>query len=160
MNKEYWMKQALKEAEKAFDQDEVPIGCVIVKDDQIIAQSYNKREIEQQSIAHAEILAIQEACKKVGSWRLENCDLYVTLEPCPMCSGAIIQSRIRAVYFGAYDPKGGCAGSCINLFQVQGFNHYPVVEGGILQAECSQILKDYFRWKREEKKKNKAIVEG
>lgn len=154
------MKQALQEAIKALKQDEVPIGCVIVKDGQIIARSYNEREMKQQSTAHAEILAIEKACEKLGSWRLEECDLYVTLEPCPMCAGAIIQSRIRTVYFGAYDPKGGCAGSCINLFQVPGFNHYPMVEGGILEMNCSQLLKDYFKWKREEKKKIKAIVEG
>ena len=142
MNNEKWMKEAIKQAKKAAQKDEVPIGCVIVKDDQIIARAYNKREMKQCSTAHAEILAIEKACKKLSSWRLEDCDLYVTLEPCPMCSGAIIQSRIRNVIFGAYDPKGGCMGSNMNINNVRGFNHYPDIEGGILQDECSRLLKE------------------
>ena len=153
MNKEKWMKEAIKQAHKAWDYDEVPIGCVIVKEDQIIARAYNKREMSQQSYAHAEMLAIQKACKKLGTWRLEDCDLYVTLEPCPMCAGAIIQSRIRKVYYGASDPKGGCVGSCTNLFEVNGFNHYPDFESGLLQEECSLLLSDFFREKRKRKKK-------
>ena len=152
MNNEKWMKEAIKQAKKAAQKDEVPIGCVIVKDDQIIARAYNKREMKQCSTAHAEILAIEKACKKLGSWRLEDCDLYVTLEPCPMCSGAIIQSRIRNVIFGAYDPKGGCMGSNMNINDVRGFNHYPDIEGGILQDECSRLLKDFFKAKRKKKK--------
>ncbi|MBP3870906.1 MAG: tRNA adenosine(34) deaminase TadA [Faecalicoccus sp.] len=148
MNEEKWMKEALKQAYKAFEQDEVPIGCVIVKDDKIIARAYNKREMKQSGIAHAEILAIEKACKKLGSWRLDGCDLYVTLEPCPMCAGAIIQSRIRKVVFGASDPKGGCVGSCINLFNVKGFNHYPFYQSGIFQEECSNLLKTFFKRKR------------
>lgn len=151
MNNEKWMKEAIKQAKKAAQKDEVPIGCVIVKDDQIIAQAYNKREMKQCSTAHAEILAIEKACKKLGSWRLEDCDLYVTLEPCPMCSGAIIQSRIRNVIFGAYDPKGGCMGSNMNINDVRGFNHYPDIEGGILQDECSRLLKEFFKAKRKKK---------
>lgn len=151
MNNEKWMKEAIKQAKKAAQKDEVPIGCVIVKDDQIIARAYNKREMKQCSTAHAEILAIEKACKKLGSWRLEDCDLYVTLEPCPMCSGAIIQSRIRNVIFGAYDPKGGCMGSNMNINDVRGFNHYPDIEGGILQDECSSLLKDFFKAKRKKK---------
>lgn len=151
MNNEKWMKEAIKQAKKAAQKDEVPIGCVIVKDDQIIARAYNKREMKQCSTAHAEILAIEKACKKLGSWRLENCDLYVTLEPCPMCSGAIIQSRIRNVIFGAYDPKGGCMGSNMNINDVRGFNHYPDIEGGILQDECSRLLKEFFKAKRKKK---------
>lgn len=151
MNNEKWMKEAIKQAKKAAQKDEVPIGCVIVKDDQIIARAYNKREMKQYSTAHAEILAIEKACKKLGSWRLEDCDLYVTLEPCPMCSGAIIQSRIRNVIFGAYDPKGGCMGSNMNINDVRGFNHYPDIEGGILQDECSRLLKDFFKAKRKKK---------
>ncbi len=151
MNNEKWMKEAIKQAKKAAQKDEVPIGCVIVKDDQIIARAYNKREMKQCSTAHAEILAIEKACKKLGSWRLEDCDLYVTLEPCPMCSGAIIQSRIRNVIFGAYDPKGGCMGSNMNINDVRGFNHYPDIEGGILQDECSHLLKDFFKAKRKKK---------
>lgn len=151
MNNEKWMKEAIKQAKKAAQKDEVPIGCVIVKDDQIIARAYNKREMKQCSTAHAEILAIEKACKKLGSWRLEDCDLYVTLEPCPMCSGAIIQSRIRNVIFGAYDPKGGCMGSNMNINDVRGFNHYPDIEGGILQDECSRLLKEFFKTKRKKK---------
>lgn len=151
MNNEKWMKEAIKQAKKAAKKDEVPIGCVIVKDDQIIARAYNKREMKQCSTAHAEILAIEKACKKLGSWRLEDCDLYVTLEPCPMCSGAIIQSRIRNVIFGAYDPKGGCMGSNMNINDVRGFNHYPDIEGGILQDECSRLLKEFFKAKRKKK---------
>lgn len=151
MNNEKWMKEAIKQAKKAAQKDEVPIGCVIVKDDQIISRAYNKREMKQCSTAHAEILAIEKACKKLGSWRLEDCDLYVTLEPCPMCSGAIIQSRIRNVIFGAYDPKGGCMGSNMNINDVRGFNHYPDIEGGILQDECSRLLKDFFKAKRKKK---------
>lgn len=151
MNNEKWMKEAIKQAKKAALKDEVPIGCVIVKDDQIIARAYNKREMKQCSTAHAEILAIEKACKKLGSWRLEDCDLYVTLEPCPMCSGAIIQSRIRNVIFGAYDPKGGCMGSNMNINDVRGFNHYPDIEGGILQDECSRLLKEFFKAKRKKK---------
>lgn len=151
MNNEKWMKETIKQAKKAAQKDEVPIGCVIVKDDQIIARAYNKREMKQCSTAHAEILAIEKACKKLGSWRLEDCDLYVTLEPCPMCSGAIIQSRIRNVIFGAYDPKGGCMGSNMNINDVRGFNHYPDIEGGILQDECSRLLKEFFKAKRKKK---------
>lgn len=152
MEKEYWMKKAIKQAKKAQAHDEVPIGCVIVKDGKIIARGSNRRETKQSALAHAEILAIEKACKKLGTWRLEGCDLYVTLEPCPMCSGAIIQSRIEHVYFGAYDPKGGCAGSCTNLFEVQGFNHYPSYEGGIMQSECAKLLSDFFKEKRKQKK--------
>ena len=151
MNNDIWMKEALKQAYKALDFDEVPIGCVIVKDQKIIARAYNKREIKQCSTAHAEILAIEKACKKLGTWRLEDCELYVTLEPCPMCSGAIIQSRIKKVVFGAYDPKGGFMGSNLNIIEVKGLNHYPSVEGGILREECSILLKDFFKAKRKKK---------
>lgn len=151
MNKEKWMKEAIKQAKKAEEKDEVPIGCVIVKDNKIIARAYNKREMKQCSTAHAEILAIEKACKKLGTWRLEGCELYVTLEPCPMCSGAIIQSRIDQVVFGAYDPKGGCMGSNMNIIEVKGFNHYPRIEGGLLKDECAKLLKDFFKAKRKKK---------
>lgn len=154
---ESWMKNALLLAKKAELLDEVPIGCIIVKDDKIIAAAYNKRELENKSTAHAEILAIEEACKKLKSWRLEDCDLYVTLEPCPMCAGAIIQSRIRNVYFGAYDFKGGCFGSLIDFTNIKGFNHYPNVKGGVLENECASILSNFFRKKRLEKKKQKKV---
>ena len=142
------MKKALAQAQLAASKDEVPIGCVIVYNDKILSRAYNQREKKQSSLAHAEILAIEKACKKLGSWRLEDCTLYVTLEPCPMCTGAIIQSRIPRVVFGAYDPKGGCMGSCTNLLEVKGFNHYPTIEGGILQEECASLLKAFFIQKR------------
>ena len=145
---EKWMKKAIHQALRAETKDEVPIGCVIVKEDQIVARAYNQRETKQESTAHAEILAIEKACRKLGSWRLEGCTLYVTLEPCPMCAGAIIQSRIERVVYGAYDPKGGCAGTCTNLFLVKGFNHYPSLSGGVLEQECSSLLKEFFKRKR------------
>lgn len=156
MNDKY-MLAAIKEAKKAEYKDEVPIGCVIVKDDKIIARAHNLRESKQSSIAHAEIIAIEKACKKVGSWRLEDCDLYVTLEPCPMCSGAILQSRIRTVIFGAYDFKGGCLGSCMNMYEVKGFNHYPEVIGGIMEDICGSLLTTFFKIKRLKKKKEQIL---
>ena len=148
-----FMMEAIKEAKKAEQMDEVPIGCVIVKDDKIIARGHNLRESKQQSIAHAEIIAIQKACKKLGTWRLEDCTLYVTLEPCPMCSGAILQSRVKTVVYGAKDPKGGCIESCMKMYEVQGFNHYPEVFGTVLEEDCAQLLKDFFKRKRLEKNK-------
>ena len=151
-----YMDLAIKEAIKAASEDEVPVGCVIVKDDKIIARGYNKREILQQSIAHAEIMAIKKACKKLNTWRLEDCILYVTLEPCPMCAGAIIQSRIKEVVYGASDPKGGCVGTCTNLFEVSEFNHHPEYRKGILESECSDLLKHFFKKKRDMKKKQKS----
>lgn len=154
MNDEKMMKEAIKQALKAKEIDEVPIGCVIVKDGKIISRSYNKREKMNQSIAHAEILAIQKACRKLDSWRLDECDLFVTLEPCPMCAGAIIQSRIKRVVFGAYDPKGGSVETCTKLFDVKEYNHHPEYIGGILEPQCSQLLKDFFKEKR---KKSKQI---
>ena len=146
--KEKWMKEALKQANLALKKDEVPIGCVIVKNHHIIARAYNKRETFQQSIAHAEILAIEKACRKLDTWRLEDCDLYVTVEPCPMCAGAIIQSRIKNVYYGASDSKGGCVESVTNLFLMKEFNHHPSYESGILKEECSSLLKEFFKSKR------------
>lgn len=154
---EKYMKAALKEAYKAELLDEVPIGCVIVKDDKIIARGHNLRETKQQSINHAEIIAIQKACKKVGSWRLEDCTLYVTLEPCCMCAGAILQSRIPRVVYGAADPKGGSIESTMRMYEQDGFNHYPEVISGIMREECSQILTSFFRNKRK-KKKEKQIL--
>lgn len=149
--KETYMLEAIKEARKAEKIDEVPIGCVIVKDDVIIARAHNKRESKQQSIAHAEILAIQKACKKLQSWRLEDCTLYVTLEPCPMCAGAILQSRIMQVVYGAKDPKGGCIESCMRMYDIPGFNHYPIYTSGVCEQECSIILKKFFKNKRKSK---------
>ena len=146
---EKYMRAAMKEAHKAELKDEVPIGAVIVCDGKIIARAHNTRQTKQISTHHAEILCIEKACRKLNSWRLEGCELYVTLEPCPMCAGAIQQSRIRKVVFGAYDPKGGFFGSNFNINEVKGLNHYPEVEGGILKEETAQLLKDFFKKKRE-----------
>ena len=146
------MKKALKEAQKARNIDEVPIGCVIVKDNKIIARGYNKKEINQDVFGHAEIITIKKANKKLNAWRLEDCDIYITLEPCIMCAGAIIHSRFKNVYFGAYDLKGGAFGSSINILEAKNINHHPNVEGGILLEECSSIISEYFKGKRREKK--------
>ena len=152
MDKEIkYMREALKEAKKAELLDEVPIGCVIVKDDKIIARGHNQRETKQSPIGHAEIVAINKASKKLNSWRLEGCDIYVTLEPCIMCSGAIIQSRINKVYFGASDPKGGAFGSSLNVLDAKNINHHPEIISGVLKEECSQIITNYFRAKRQSK---------
>lgn len=150
---EYYMMEAIKQAKIALKKDEVPIGCVIVKNDKVIAIGHNQRENKQQAIAHAEIIAIEKACKKLGSWRLDDCTLYVTLEPCPMCAGAILLSRIQRVVFGASDPKGGCLGSCINLYEVDGFNHYPEITEGVMAVECGNMISAFFKNKRMEKKK-------
>ena len=142
---EKFMIEALKEAKKAYKRKEVPIGAVIVYKNKIIARGYNLRESKNNSILHAEIIAIKKACKKLKSWRLDECDLYVTLEPCPMCSGAIIQSRIKNIFFGAKDPKAGCVNSKVELFEHGLFNHNVNVSGGLLERECSQLLKDFFK---------------
>lgn len=152
MNEKY-MKLAIKEAIKARNIDEVPIGAIIVKDDKVIAKAHNLREKKQQSTAHAEIIAIEKACKKLGTWRLEDCTLYVTLEPCAMCTGATILSRIKHVVYGAKDLKGGCIESCIEMYKQQGFNHYPTYESGILEDECSKLLSDFFKEKRKQKRR-------
>ncbi len=151
MTDEYYMKLALLEAKKAFDLGEVPVGAVIVQDDIVISSAYNLREIEKMATAHAEILAIQKACKNLGGWRLPRCTLYVTLEPCPMCAGAIINSRIDKVVFGAYDFKAGSCGSIVNLFDID-YNHKPMVIGGVLEDECVELLKSFFKTLRENKK--------
>ncbi len=140
----YFMSLALKEAKKAYLEGEIPVGCVIVLDDKIIARAHNKREKLQSSIAHAEILAIKKACKKIESWRLNDCKIYVTLEPCSMCAGAIIQSRISNLIYGAKDYRFGAHISLINLFDVK-FNHEVSVKNGILEEECSKIIKDFFK---------------
>jgi len=145
---EKFMKAALKEADKAEAIDEVPIGAVIVKDGKIIARAYNQRETKNDPLGHAETLAIKKASKKLHSWRLVGCELYVTLEPCLMCAGAIIQSRIEKVVFGAYDLKGGAFGSSINILEAKNINHHPEINSGVLQQECSLKLKNYFKKKR------------
>ena len=150
--KEKYMRLALKEAHKAELIDEVPIGCVIVKDNKVISRGYNKRETKKDVTSHAEIEAIRKASKKLKDWQLVDCDLYVTIEPCIMCTGAIIQSRIRNVYYGSEDPKGGALVSSIKLSDFQNLNHYPNIVGGILKDECSNIVKQYFANKRKNKR--------
>ena len=140
-----YMLEALKEAELAKLEDEVPIGCVIVKDDQIIARAHNLRETTKNPLGHAETLAIKKASEVLGDWQLVNCDLYVTIEPCIMCGGAIIQSRIRKVIYGAPDLKGGAFGSSINILDASNINHRPEVIKGVLEEECTKIIKDYFK---------------
>ena len=143
--KEKYMKEAYKLAIKAQNEGEVPVGAVIVYQDKIIARGYNRRKKDETTDSHAEMVAIKKANKKIGSWRLEDCDLYVTLEPCPMCAGAIVQARIRNVYYGAKDTKAGAFGSVFDLTKIEGLNHYPVVEGGIMGEECGAILTEFFR---------------
>jgi len=149
------MRLAIDEALKAKDKLEVPIGAVIVQNDEVVASAYNLRETEQRSVAHAELLAIDEACKKLRTWRLEDATLYVTLEPCPMCAGAIVLSRVKRVVFGAYDPKGGCAGTLLNLLEFEKFNHQAEVVGGMLEEECGSLLTTFFRELRQRKKSGK-----
>ncbi len=160
MDHEKFMEVALREAWQAFQEDEVPVGACLVKNGQIISHSHNRREKLQDVTSHAEIEAIRQASRALGTWRLEDCILYVTLEPCPMCAGAIIQARIRKVYFGAPDPKAGAAGSKVNLFQPGLFNHTTEIQGGLLQERCSQILKQYFKIKREQSGEVAELDEG
>lgn len=154
-NEEKFMKIALKEAKLAYDKEEVPVGAVIVKDDKVIAKAHNLKETSGNATSHAEILAIQKACKKLGSWRLTDCSMYVTLEPCSMCAGALINARIKKLYIGTNDPKTGACGSKINLLEDVKFNHVVEVERGILQNECEKILKDFFKFLRERNKNGK-----
>ena len=149
---EYFMKQALKEAEKAYKKLEVPVGAVIVKDGKIIARGYNQKETKKDTTKHAEIIAIQKASKKLGSWRLIDCEMYVTLEPCSMCAGAIINSRLKKIYIGTKDEKTGAVGSVLNLLEDYKFNHKVEIESGIMQKECEKILKDFFKELRKSKK--------
>lgn len=146
---EGYMAEALKEAEKARKKAEAPIGAVVVRDGMIIARGHNEKELNNDSTLHAEMTAIRRACKELGSWRLTDCDLYVTLEPCTMCAGAIIQARIRTLYIGTSDLKAGAAGSVIDVFRVDAFNHRVDVVWGVLEQECSTILKEFFRELRE-----------
>ena len=149
---EHYMKLAIEEAEKAGAEGEVPIGAVIVKDEKVIASGYNQRETSQLASSHAEFIAIERANQHIGSWRLEDCILYVTLEPCPMCAGAILQSRIPRVVYGAKDPKAGCAGSLLNLLEDERFNHKAAVNAGVLEERCGDLLTHFFRNLRERKK--------
>lgn len=152
-DKEKFMKQALKEAQKAYDKLEVPVGAVIVKDGKIIARAHNQKETKFDTTKHAEILVIQKASKKLNSWRLLDCEMYVTLEPCSMCAGALINSRIKKVYIGATDEKTGAVGSVFNLLEDYTFNHKVEYEKGILKEECEEILKEFFKKLREIKKR-------
>ncbi|MEN2766754.1 tRNA adenosine(34) deaminase TadA [Ornithinibacillus xuwenensis] len=152
MNDEYYMRLALEQADKAKEKNEVPIGAIIVYQDVVIAAGYNMREMSQETLSHAELIAIQEANQKIGSWRLEDCTLYVTLEPCPMCAGAIVQSRIKRVVFGAYDPKAGCAGTLMNLLDENRFNHQVETTGGVLEEVCRERLTSFFKSLRDRKK--------
>ena len=139
------MREALRQAQKAAAIGDVPIGCVIVRGDKIIARGYNRRNADKSVLSHAEITSIRKACKQMGDWRLEDCTMYVTLEPCPMCAGAIVQARIPRVVIGCMNPKAGCAGSVLDMLHETGFNHQVDTEIGILEEECSRLLKDFFR---------------
>lgn len=149
---EKFMQMAISEAKKAEIIDEVPIGAVIVYDGKIIGKGHNIRETSQRTLSHAELIAIEQANEKLKSWRLEDCTLYVTLEPCPMCAGAIVQSRIKRVVYGAADPKAGCAGTIINLLQEDQFNHQVQLTSGVLEEQCSELLTSFFRTLRSKKK--------
>ena len=151
-----YMKEALRQAKKAYALGEVPIGCVIVYEDKIIARGYNRRNTDKNTLAHAEITAINRASKKMGDWRLEDCTLYVTLEPCQMCAGAIVQSRITNVVMGCMNPKAGCGGSVLNILEMPEFNHQVNVTRGVMEEECSQILQDFFKELRIRNKEEKA----
>ena len=148
---ERFMKEAIKQAKKAGALKEVPIGCVIVSEGKIIARGYNRRNTDKNTLSHAELNAIRKASRKLGDWRLEGCTMYVTLEPCQMCSGALVQSRIKRVVVGCMNPKAGCAGSVMNLLQVPEFNHQVELTTGVLEEQCSSMLKQFFRELRQKK---------
>lgn len=143
--KEKYMRQAMKLARKAAELGEVPIGCVIEYQGKIIGRGYNRRKTDKNTLAHAEIIAIRKACKNMGDWRLEDCTLYVTLEPCQMCAGAIVQARVKKVVIGCMNPKAGCAGSILNVLQMEEFNHQVEIERGVLEEECSTMLTEFFK---------------
>lgn len=151
-NEKRFMKAAMREAKKAYALDEVPIGCVIVRDGKIIARGYNRRNTDKNTLAHAELAAIRKASRKTGDWRLEDCTMYVTLEPCQMCAGAIVQSRLKRVVIASMNPKAGCAGSVLNLLQMSAFNHQVEITRGVMEEECSSMLSDFFRQLRERKR--------
>lgn len=153
-----FMKEALRCAARAARIGEIPVGAVVVKDGRILSRGYNRREIDKNALRHAEITALDRACKRLGGWRLSGCDLYVTMEPCPMCAGAIVNARIRRVVFGAYDPKAGSFGSVLHLNDFP-YNHRPEIKGGVLREECAALLSDFFKRLRAEKNKKKATAE-
>ena len=154
------MKQALRQAQKALSLNEVPIGCVIVCDGKVIARGYNRRKLDKSTLSHAELNAIRKASKKLGDWRLEGCTIYVTLEPCQMCAGAIVQARIDRCVIGCMSPKSGCAGSVINLLQMDGFNHRVETEQGVLEKECSELLSSFFSRLRTSLKEEKLRLQS
>lgn len=154
---EKFMAEAVRQAEKAYALEEVPIGCVIIYEGKIIARGYNRRNTDKNTLAHAELNAIREASRELGDWRLDGCTMYVTLEPCQMCAGAIVQSRIKKVVMGCRNPKAGCAGSILNLLQVPEFNHQVEIEEGILGRQCSDMLKEFFRKLRSGKVKKNIL---
>ena len=160
LSDEKFMREAIRQAKKAYALKEVPIGCVIVREDKIIARGYNRRNTDKNTLAHAELTAIRKAGRKCGDWRLEDCTMYVTLEPCQMCAGAIVQSRMKKVVIGAMNPKAGCAGSVLNLLQMQAFNHQVELEKGVLGQECSDMLSSFFRELRDLKKQKKEQIES
>lgn len=157
---EKYMKEAVRQAKKAWKIEEVPIGCVIVHEGRIIGRGYNRRTTDKNTLAHAELLAIRKASRKLGDWRLEDCTMYVTLEPCQMCSGAIVQSRMTRVVVGCMNPKAGCAGSILNLLQMPQFNHQVELTTGVLEEECSEMMKAFFRELREKQKRKKNREEA
>ncbi|BFL48764.1 nucleoside deaminase [Lactonifactor longoviformis] len=156
---EKFMKEAIRQAKKAYALWEVPIGCVIVSEGRIIARGYNRRNTDKNTLSHAELNAIRKASRKLGDWRLEGCTMYVTLEPCQMCAGAIVQARIDKVVIGSMNPKAGCAGSVLNLLEMDGFNHKAEVERGVLEEECSGMLSGFFKELREAKKRKEQVTD-
>ena len=157
MDYNYYMQKAYEQAKKAYLIDEVPIGCVIVYNGKIIGKGYNKRNSKKNSLFHAEIEAINEACEFIGDWRLEDCTLFVTVEPCPMCAGAIVQARVKEVVFGTRNKKAGCCGSVLDILNCDGLNHQVDVTEGIMQEKCSSLMSDFFKQKRENLKKQKNV---
>ena len=152
---EKFMREAIRQAKKAYALDEVPIGCVIVYEGKIIARGYNRRNTDKNTLSHAELIAIKNASRKLGDWRLEGCTMYITLEPCQMCAGAMVQARVTEAVIGSMNPKAGCAGSVLNILEMEGFNHQVNVRRGVMEEECSRMLSGFFRELREKKKAEK-----
>ena len=152
---EKFMREAIRQAKKAYALDEVPIGCVIVYEGKIIARGYNRRNTDKNTLSHAELIAIKKASRKLGDWRLEGCTMYITLEPCQMCAGAMVQARVTEAVIGSMNPKAGCAGSVLNILEMEGFNHQVNVRRGVMEEECSRMLISFFRELREKKKAEK-----
>ena len=152
---EKFMREAIRQAKKAYALDEVPIGCVIVYEGKIIARGYNRRNTDKNTLSHAELIAIKKASRKLGDWRLEGCTMYITLEPCQMCAGAMVQARVTEAVIGSMNPKAGCAGSVLNILAMEGFNHQVNVRRGVMEEECSRMLSSFFRELREKKKAEK-----